>query len=111
VTARAPVRKVVRRSAGLLKGSNRTVPRSVAAASPFFVSAVNGRMGEKMRIVDRRRGGYLVECGCERGAAFHAERLLLTIECPYCGENRQAADLVAAWVTDAGGAPRLEAAD
>lgn len=63
-----------------------------------------------VRIIDRQSGGYLVECGCGRGSPFRAERLLLTIQCPCCGRNAQAADLVAAWVMAARGAPGRELA-
>lgn len=64
-----------------------------------------------MQIVDSRPGCYMLECECERGEQFRAERLTLTVECPHCGRTRLTADLVATWVLRARGGMSADAAD
>jgi hypothetical protein len=55
--------------------------------------------GESMHIVERRPGGYLIECTCARGGAFFQRSPTLTVECPKCGKTQNTADMVVAWMT------------
>jgi hypothetical protein len=51
-----------------------------------------------MKIVERRQGGYLIECSCARGGHFFQHSPALSVECPCCGRTQILAELVTTWV-------------
>ncbi|UEM23332.1 hypothetical protein JL100_011555 [Skermanella mucosa] len=63
-----------------------------------------------MKIIERRPGGYLVDCGCAHGGPFVQRRPALAAECPKCGKTGMMAELVTTWVI-ANDRERIEAAD